>query len=189
MTAKRNRSPSEPTVDPNLKVQDAAIVEAFSLVDHQVVTTAEIHEHVDLSQKQVRRRLNDLADRGIVGTRKPGRDRLWWLEADVTEPITVQYPLLRYVRDRLSVQLFVLGIGVGVLAMVVTMLGTLMVITDPAPEYMRHTTAFRLQMELLRGGLLATVVSSGLLLTGISLAVARWLYRAFSAVSPRETGR
>ena len=103
MTEETQGSSGEERIDASLKKQDQAILKAFSRAEHQVVLSREIGEFVDLSDRQIRRRLKDLASRDIVGTRKPGRDRLWWLKEEVKEPITAQYPLLRFARDRLIV--------------------------------------------------------------------------------------
>lgn len=96
--------------DPHLKEQDKGIIEAFAREDHRVLTNSEISEHVSLSDRQVRRRLDKLANKGIIGKRVVSGVKMAWLEEDVKEPITVQYQLLTYVRDRASVQLFLIGI-------------------------------------------------------------------------------
>lgn len=80
-------------VDPHLKEQNEGIFDAFAQEEHTILTTPEIENHIDLSGRQVRRRLDDLEDKGIVASRKPGRTKLWWLEAEVEEPISVQYPI------------------------------------------------------------------------------------------------
>lgn len=105
--------------NPDLKEQDSGIIEAFARSDDRVLTTSEIAENVSLSDRQVRRRLNDLADRGVIGQRLAGGVRVAWLKQDVKEPITVQYPLLRYVRDRASVQFFLIGVVCGILGALV----------------------------------------------------------------------
>lgn len=105
-------------IDPYLKEQNEGIFYAFSKEDHQVLTTPEIVEHVDLSRRQVERRLKNLRDQGIVGTRKPGRTRLWWLEAEIEEPASVQYPILRLIQKRLSLQLIVIGALLGIVTVI-----------------------------------------------------------------------
>lgn len=181
MTDDTERAIAGSELDPNLKVQDAAIIEAFAVLDHEVVTSTEIHEHVDLSQKQVRRRLDDLADRGIVESRKPGRDRLWWLVADVREPITVQYPLLRYVRDHISVQFLLLGLCIGVVAVLFTLIGLLTTPTGPASRTGTH-------LQLFRAGVTAAIVSGGFLVSACLAAIAEWLGRRATGGVPGITG-
>ena len=88
-------------IDPSLKEQNEGILYAFAKEDHRVLTTPEIVRHVDLSRRQVERRLKNLRDHEIVGTRKPGRTRLWWLETEVEEPVSVQYPILKLIQERL----------------------------------------------------------------------------------------
>lgn len=107
------------TPDADLKEQDEGIIEVFSKHEHDVLTVGEIAEDVSITKRQVRRRLRDLSDRGVVGVRKTSGRNLAWLEEDVGEPITVRYPLLRFVRDRLSVQFFVVGASIGIFSSIV----------------------------------------------------------------------
>lgn len=115
MTDSAADSPEDSLPNPNLKEQDSGIIEAFARSDDRVLTTSEIAENVTLSDRQVRRRLKELAERGTIGQRLAGGVRIAWLEEDVKEPITVQYPLLRYVRDRASVQFFLIGVLCGII--------------------------------------------------------------------------
>lgn len=101
------------------KEQDEGIKEAFAKSDHDVLTTNEIEKHTDLSKRQLNRRLDRLVDEGVLGSRKPGRDKLFWLKVDVREPITIRYPLIGLVKRNVSLQLFLLGVAIGVAAMVV----------------------------------------------------------------------
>jgi hypothetical protein len=127
MTKSKTNTEVDSFPNVNLKEQDKGIIEAFSREDHRVLTNSEIAENVSLSKRQVRRRLDDLADDGVIGQRKAGGVKLAWLEENVKEPITVQYPLLRYVRDRVSVQLFLMGIAGGIVAVLI-LLGAAIVI-------------------------------------------------------------
>lgn len=165
-----NNEDSGPKIDPNLKEQERGIVDAFARVDHRVVTTGELAEHVSLSKRHLRRRLDDLVDRGIIGTRKPGRDRLWWLETDVKEPITVQYPLLQFVRDKVSVQLLLVALGVGIIAVILTPAAAMSYAYNVSPPLISRA-------ELLRYGLLASLLASGFLIAATVVAVVGWLFR------------
>lgn len=151
-------------IDSSLKTQDKPIIDAFSHAEHQVLLTPEVAEKVDLSNRQVRRRLKDLASRDILATRKPGRDRLWWLEEDVKEPITVQYPLLRFARDRISVQLLLAGIGVGIIALILVPTASLTYAYNVSPPVLTKET-------LLQSGLLASMLASGFLIAAVVAAV------------------
>lgn len=114
----RRHSPS-----PYQKEQDPAIIEVFSEADQPVLTTKEIADELEhIGLKQTRRRLYDLVDEDILETRKPSRDRIWWLVAEVEEPITVRYPLLRHVRNRFEILITVLGAGLGLIGAFAVML-------------------------------------------------------------------
>jgi predicted HTH transcriptional regulator len=89
MTKSDTNTENSSSPDPHLKEQDKGIIEAFAREDHQVLTNSEIAQHVSLSNRQVRRRLDKLADQGIIGKRVAGGVKLAWLEKDVKEPITV----------------------------------------------------------------------------------------------------
>lgn len=104
------------TPDPKKKEQDPAIIGVFADAEHPVLTTKEIAEELShIGLKQTRRRLFDLVDHGIINTRKPARDRIWWLIEEVEEPITVRYPLLRIVWDRFEIQVMLFGAILGLL--------------------------------------------------------------------------
>ncbi|MFC6727777.1 hypothetical protein ACFQDG_03890 [Natronoarchaeum mannanilyticum] len=165
-------------LDASLKTQDKPIIDAFSYAEHQVLLTTEVSERVDLSDRQVRRRLKDLASRDILGTRKPGRDRLWWLKQDVREPITAQYPLLRFARDRTSVQLLLVGLGVGIVALVLVPIASLAYAYTVSPPLITREM-------LLEGGLLASMLASGFLIAAVVAAVTGWLGRRVGIKSPR----
>lgn len=157
-------------LDASLKTQDKPIIDAFSHAEHQVLLTTEVAERVELSDRQVRRRLKDLASRDILGTRKPGRDRLWWLKRDVREPITAQYPLLRFARDRLSVQLLLVGLGVGVLALILVPTASLTYAYSVSPPLFTREL-------LLQAGLGASMLAGGFLVAAVAAGVTGWLAR------------
>ncbi|MBB6645380.1 hypothetical protein [Halobellus ruber] len=163
---------SEPIsdLDASLKTQDKPIIDAFSHAKHQVLLTTEVAERVELSDRQVRRRLKDLASRDILGTRKPGRDRLWWLKRDVREPITAQYPLLRFARDRTGVQLLLAGLGIGVIALVLVPIASLTYAYNVSPPLITREV-------LLQWGLLASILASGFLIAAVIAAMTGWLLR------------
>lgn len=117
-TSSRRHAPN-----PYRDEQDPAILEVFARADQPVLTTKEIAEELDnIKLKQTRRRLRDLVDEGVLATRKPSRDRIWWLVEEVKEPITVHYPLLQHVRNRLEVLIAVLGAALGLIGAFAVML-------------------------------------------------------------------
>lgn len=152
--------------DPYRKVQDPAIIEVFSRADHPVLTTKEIAEELDnIGLKQTRRRLDDLVDEGVVATRKPSRDRVWWLVAEVEEPITARYPLLRHVRTRSEVLLTVVGAALGLLGAFAVMLFLGLNANGMQPPLVTRQDilvgglyAIALGMSAFLGGLVAIVV-------------------------------
>lgn len=125
MTKTNGSKQADSLPNSNLKEQDKGIMEAFAREDHRVLTNSEISEHVSLSTRQVRRRLDKLAEEEVVGKRVVSGVKLAWLEEDVKEPITVQYPLLTYVRDRASVQLLLLGIVAGTVSVLILLAAAL----------------------------------------------------------------
>lgn len=159
-------------VDASLKEQHRGIIAAFSEADEQVVLTSEIAEHVNLVDRSVRRRLNDLVDEGIVGTRKPGSDRLWWLEVEVKEPITAQYPLLRFVRDRVDVQLTLIGAGLAVISAVLILAGAMAFVYGVSPPFVTRS-------EWLSYGIVASGLSATFIVVGLALTTLTWVARRF----------
>jgi len=170
MTEETQGSSGEERIDASLKKQDQAILEAFSRAEHQVVLSREIGEFVDLSDRQIRRRLKDLASRDIVGTRKPGRDRLWWLKEEVKEPITAQYPLLRFARDRLSIQFLLIGLAIGIIAVVLVPAASIAFAYNTSPPLISRS-------ELLQAGLLASMLAALFLITSVIFAGLGWVLR------------
>lgn len=154
-------------IDAELKEQDKGIIEAFAHCEHRVVLSTELEEHVDIGDRQLRRRLNDLVTRDIVGSRKPGRDRLWWLKEDVKEPITVRYPLLGLVRKS-SVQLLLLAVVTGIAGAVLTASGSTAMAYEVSPPLVTNES-------LIYYGLGANI-ASGLFLVSAGIAAAiNWL--------------
>jgi hypothetical protein len=170
MSLENKDSESISDLDANLKTQDKPIIDAFSHAEHQVLLTTEVAEKVELSDRQVRRRLKDLASRDILGTRKPGRDRLWWLKRDVREPITAQYPLLRFARDRTSVQLFLAGLGVGIVALILVPTASFTYAYSVSPPFITREL-------LLQVGLGASMLAGGFLIAAVLAGVTGWLAR------------
>ncbi|TKX84282.1 hypothetical protein EXE43_19765 [Halorubrum sp. SS5] len=172
MSLESEDSESISDLDASLKTQDKPIIDAFSHAEHQVLLTTEVAEKVELSDRQVRRRLKDLASRDILGTRKPGRDRLWWLKQDVREPITAQYPLLRFVQDRISVQLLLAGLVVGIVALFLVPIASFTYANSVTPPIVTREI-------LLQAGLLASMLASGFLLSAVLAGIVEWSIRHF----------
>jgi len=117
MTSKDTKeSQKSPSVEANYKERDQGIIEAFSLSEHDVLTTSEIEDHVSIKKRQLRRRLPDLAEDGPLAMRETPSGNIYWIEEEVAEPITVKYPLLRYVRNNVSVLYVVVGSIIGIAA-------------------------------------------------------------------------
>lgn len=157
-----NTSSTRQPPSPYRKEQDPAILEVFARADHPVLTTNEIAdklEHIGL--KQTRRRLYDLVDDGLLATRKPARDRIWWLVEEVEEPITARYPLLSYVRNRGEVLITVLGALLGLVgAFAITLFLGLDANNLAVPLVSRQ--------QILIGGLYSIAVGTAAVIAGIS---------------------
>lgn len=165
---------SDSLPDPHLKEQDKGIIEAFAKEDHHVLTNTEISEHVSVSTRTVRRRLDKLDEKGVIGKRVVSGVKLAWLEQEVKEPITVQYPLLRYVRDHASVQLFLLGIAGGIVSVLILLAAALAIDYGILIEFMDFQLA---DEQLLGYGVLAATVSAMLIIVAVMFAVIEWLLR------------
>jgi DNA-binding transcriptional ArsR family regulator len=170
MTETDPKTETDSSPDPHLKEQDEGIIEAFAKEDHRVLTNTEISDHVSVSKRTVRRRLDELNENGVVGKRVVSGVKLAWLEEEVKEPITVQFPLLRYVRDHVSIQLFLLGIAGGIISVLTLLSATLSI---------RYGLSIGLvgSEQLLIYGVLAAVVSALFILIAIVFAVVEWLLR------------
>lgn len=134
------------------------------------MTNSEIADHVSVSERTVRRRLDKLDEKGVIGKRVVSGVKLAWLEEEVKEPITVQYPLLRYVRDHTSVQLFLLGIAGGVVSVLI-LLGAALAIGYGVP------IGFIGREQILYYGVLAATVSALFIIVAAMFAVIEWLLR------------
>ena len=158
--------------DPHLKEQDKGIIEAFAREDHNVLTNSEIAEHVSVHPRTVRRRLDDLADEGIIGKLVVSGVKLAWLEENVKEPITVQYPLLRYVRDHTSVQLSLIGIAGGIVSVLILLAAALSLGYGISMWFIGSK-------QLLIYGVLAATVSAIFLIVAAMVGVIEWVIRYF----------
>jgi hypothetical protein len=172
MSSKTDHLEGTVEVNASLKTQDKPIINAFAHAEHKVLTTTEVAKEVDLSERQVRRRLKDLASRNILGTRKPSQSRLWWVKEDIKEPITAQYPLLRFARDRMSVQLFLIGLTIGIAAVLLVVTATFTYAYNVAPPFVTKAT-------FLQAGFLASMLASGFLISAIAVATISRMLRYF----------
>ncbi|EMA19426.1 winged helix-turn-helix domain-containing protein [Haloarcula amylolytica] len=172
MTESETEKEGDSLPDPHLKEQDKGIIEAFAREDHNVLTNSEIAEHVSVHPRTVRRRLDDLADEGIIGKRVVSGVKLAWLEENVKEPITVQYPLLRYVRDHTSIQLSLIGIAGGIVSVLI-LLAAAISLGYGIPIW------FINREQLLVYGVLAAAVSAIFLIVAVMFAVIEWLLRYY----------
>ena len=170
MTEPETETEGDSLPDPHLKEQDKGIIEAFAKEEHRVLTNTEIADHVSVSKRTVRRRLDKLDEQGVIGKRVVSGVKLAWLEQEVKEPITVQYPLLRYVRDNTSVQLFLLGIAGGIVSVLI-LLAAALAIGYGIPM------GFIGREQLLYYGVLAAIVSALFILVAVMFAVIEWLLR------------
>jgi hypothetical protein len=158
--------------NPYLKEQDRGIIEAFAKEDHRVLTNTEISEHVSVHERTVRRRIDRLADDGILGKRVVSGVKLAWIEGKVKEPITVQYPLIKFILSRTSALLFVIGLAIGIVSVLILLSGAL-AIGYGVPIW------FATDEQLLLYGVGAAVFSALFIVVGIIFAVVGWLLRYF----------
>lgn len=86
------------------------------------------------------------------------------------EPITVQYPLLRFARDRTSVQLLLAGIGVGIIGLHLVPAAFLAYVYDVSSPVLTKAS-------LLQSGLLASLLANGFLIATVVAAATGWLAR------------
>ena len=61
---------------------DDAILREFYLHDDPVLVTKEIAEALDMTRQGVHDRLKELEDGGWLHSKKPGRDRIYWLTSE-----------------------------------------------------------------------------------------------------------
>lgn len=170
MTDENTEGEEESIPNPHLKEQDKGIIEVFAQSDHHVLTNTEIADQVSVSPRTVRRRIDALADEGIIGKRVVSGVKLAWLEEEVKEPITVQYPLLRYVRDHTSVQLFLLGIASGIVAVLI-LLSAALTIGYSIP------IGIITNKQLLVYGVGAATISALFIIMAVLFALVEWLWQ------------
>jgi DNA-binding transcriptional ArsR family regulator len=174
MTESESETEEDSLPDPHLKEQDKGIIEAFAKEDHRVLTNTEISDHVSVSKRTVRRRLDKLDEQGVIGKRVVSGVKLAWLEQEVKEPITVQYPLLRYVRDHPSIQLLLIGVAGGIVSVLVLLAAAL-------------SLGYGLEIgiigrpKLLVYGVIAAAASALFIVVAILFAVIEWLLQYFNS--------
>lgn len=139
---------------------DEAIIEVFARADSEVLLTKEIWPELTIGKKQTRRRLRALEDRGVLASRETTQDIIWWLEEEVEEPITVKYPLLRFVRRRFDIQAILAGIALGFLG------GLLVFLFVVILAYDIRLPVFS-QRSVLVAGMYAVVIGVGAAIGGI----------------------
>ncbi|QIB78814.1 helix-turn-helix transcriptional regulator [Haloferax volcanii] len=174
MSSKSTDKADSVDIDPYLKEQNEGIFNAFANEEHTVLTTPEIEQHVDLGGRQVRRRLDKLEDEGIVGSRKPGRTKLWWLRTEVEEPVSAKYPIIRLVQNTLSLQFVFLGLlvgGVGVIFMSVATVLMAYNLSLPSVLFLPSIPT----SSVIQWGLLSSLLAAGFLIAGGSIAAVNWI--------------
>lgn len=139
---------------------DEAIVEVFARADSEVLLTKEIWPELSIGTKQTRRRLRDLESRGVLASRETSQDIIWWLDEEIEEPITVRYPLLRYVRRRFDVQAILGGIALGFLGGLVVFCYVVLLAYDLAIPGVRTDS-------VLLAGMYGIVLGCGAVIGGI----------------------
>ena len=116
--------------------------------------------------------MDELNDQGVIGKRVVSGVKLAWLEEEVKEPITVQYPLLRYVRDRISIQVLIIGIAAGIISVLILLAAALSIGYDIPVGFIGRE-------QLLVYGVLAASVAAMFILVAIIFAVVGWLLRYY----------
>lgn len=66
----------------NQEVTDEQILDQFHESDDPALIAPEVAEQLPLTRQRVHERLEELLDAGKVGTKKPSRDRMWWVTED-----------------------------------------------------------------------------------------------------------
>jgi predicted ArsR family transcriptional regulator len=64
---------------PDPKVQDCEIVQAIIDVDEPVASTTDIANRIDLSNVQIRERLDKLQQEGVLRSKPIGNSSAWWV--------------------------------------------------------------------------------------------------------------
>lgn len=70
------------TPGPNRQATTEGILHAIRDIYGPAAGTSEIAEKVGVSRQAVDKHLRELADEGLVNTRKIGQVRVWWLSDD-----------------------------------------------------------------------------------------------------------
>lgn len=153
--------------NPHTDETDEAIIEVFAHADSEVLLTKEIWPELSIGKKQTRRRLRDLESRGTLTSRETSQDIIWWLDEEIEEPITVRYPLLRYVRRRFDVQAILGGIALG-------FLGGLVVLCYVVLLAYQLSVPFVSTDSVLIAGMYAIVIGGGAVVGGfVSIVIGR----------------
>lgn len=58
---------------------DNVLLREFLLSDDPCLVATEVADGVDMSRQGVAKRLKELSDDGWLNSKKPGRDRIYWL--------------------------------------------------------------------------------------------------------------
>lgn len=61
------------------KESDGDILRAIESVDEPFATTSEVADNLDIKKEGTLKRLHDLSDRGLVGSRQIGGPYVWWI--------------------------------------------------------------------------------------------------------------
>jgi uncharacterized MnhB-related membrane protein len=139
---------------------DEAIIEVFARADDEVLLTKEIWPELSIGKKQTRRRLRALEEQGILASRETTQDIVWWLDEEVEEPITVRYPLLRFVRRRFDVQAILAGIALGAVGGLLVLLYVVLLAYEVAPPVVTVGS-------VLMAGMYAIVIGVGAVCGGL----------------------
>lgn len=170
MVLKDDSEDDEP-IKPHYKEGDRGIIEAFSKSDEKVLTNSEIAEQVSLGKRQVRRRLKDLNERGILGLRDDaGGTKIAWLDKEIKQPVTVDHPIFALVFDHTSVQMVIIGLVIGVVAVLELLTVALTVAYQVQPPYFSTE-------QLLIWGIGLAVFSGLFIIAGVLIAGIEWSIR------------
>jgi hypothetical protein len=139
------------------------------------LTTTEVADELRVGLKQTRRRLRSLADEGVVGTRQPGGEQLWWLEKEIKEPITVRYPLLRFVWGRTGVLITVFGT-------LLALIGAFAIMLFLGLNASEMGFPVGSREDVLRGGLYSIAIGTAIMIGGAGAFL-------INSIGPRLFGR
>lgn len=174
--SENHREALRSTGEARKKAEDSEIVETFAEADAPVLTTSEVVEELNISDRQARRRLKTFVNKDVVETRRAAGIRIWWLADEVEEPITVRYPLLRLVRDRGDVLTGVLGAAIGLAGAFGVTLFIALNQSQTSLPFLGNQTVLLWSLYLITGGiaLIAIGVLVGVFSTGFPRLVA-WI--------------